>query len=243
MEIVEFKNREQFKKETRFFLNGHTTSFYVYNDKLIKKYNNLEKVCEEKIISSKDINSDLLILPEKLVKIDNKIVGYLMDLKKKNYPLEIVKRDLSYNKKYELLLKIKKELIKLKQQKITYSLCLNNIITNGDEIYLTNATNYKNEIYDFDKFNPIINDYINNNNIEGLEVYLHNFLTLYLFNKYEYNEIEKQIEMSIDNYFNNRPYVLKVMNENDTCASICVDIFLKQPMNDYLIDNIKIKKI
>lgn len=244
MDIVKFKDKEEFKNNTRFFLNGERSSFYVYKDKLIKKYINLEKINRDKIEFSKDIDSDLLILPEKLVSVDDKIVGYLMDLKKKNYPLEIVKRDFSYNQKYQLLLKIKKELIKLKSQKINYALCLNNIITNGNEVYLTNSTNFQNEMYDFDKLDNNISTYINGvGTIEGLEIYMHNMLTLYLYNKFEYTDIERQIESSINNYFNNRPYILKIMSDNETCANICIDMFMKHQMNEYLIDNMKTKKI
>lgn len=244
MEVIKFKDKEEFKRETRFFLNGERSAFYVYKDKLIKKYTNLEKVNEDKIKLAKNIDSDLLVLPEKLVSVDDKIVGYSMDLKRKNYPLEIVKRDLSYNQKYRLLLKIKKELIKLKSQKINYSLNLNNIITNGDEIYLTNATNFQNEMYDFDKLSNDISSYIKGaETIDGLEIYMLNMLTLYLYNKFEYSDIERQIEMSIDNYFNNRPYILKIMSDNETCTNICIDMFMKSQMNEYLIDNMKTKKI
>ena len=244
MEVIGFKDKEEFKRETRFFLNGERSSFYVYKDKLIKKYINLEKIDEDKIEFTKSIDSNLLILPEKLVEIDSKIVGYSMDLKRKNYPLEIVRRDLSYNQKYRLLLSIKRELLKLKSQKINYSLSLNNIITNGDEIYLTNATNFQNERYDFDKLNNNITNYIHETKtIDGLDIYLHNILTLYLFNKCEYNDIDRQIEMSINNYFNNRPYILKVMSDNDTCTNICIDMFTHNQSSEYLIDNMKVKKI
>jgi len=231
------------------FNNGFESKIFVYkdynNEILIKKYNDLEEVKKDKIKKVIEVKSDTLILPKKLISIDNEIIGYSMNYKKNYYPIKIMKKVMSEEEKYNLLIKLREEFVNLENQNCIYGdLNLNNIITNGSKVYLCDAVNVKIDEYNFDEISSTMRKYRElKNTIEGIDYYMLNLLTIYLLNDIEYDDIVDMIEVVLSNTFNKKECLEYIgINSSQECMNICYDMISENVCNNFLIDYINIKK-
>lgn len=170
-----------------------------------------------------------------------------MDLKRGYYPINVIKKDMSDEDKYEVITKIKEELINLKNQNCIYGdLNIKNIITNGNEVYLCDPINVKIGNYNFDEISSTMNEYIKNTDtLDNIEVYMLNLLTLYLFNDIEYGNILNTIRDTIFSSFNKEKCNYLGITETLETMDICVDMISGKNNSNYLIDymNMENKKV
>lgn len=248
MDYIKFKNQEEFNEQTVYFSGGFESKIYRYdNDKLIKKYYDSSEINIDKIKEINKLKSNRLILPENLVEVEDKTIGFSMDLKRGFYPISVLKKDMSDEDKYEVINKIKEELINLKNQNCIYGdLNIKNIITNGNEVYLCDSINVKIDNYNFDEISSTMNEYRKNTDtLDNIEVYMLNLLTLYLFNDIEYEDILNTIRDSLLSDFNKENCNYIGITETLETMNICVDMLSGKINSNYLIDymNIENKKV
>lgn len=248
MDYIKFKTEEEFNKQTIYFAGGFESKIYRYdNDKLIKKYYDNSEINIEKIKVVNKLKSNRLILPEDLVEVEDKTIGFSMDLKRGFYPISVLKKDMSDEDKYEVITKIKEELINLKNQNCIYGdLNIKNIITNGNEVYLCDSINVKIDNYNFDEISSTMNEYRKNTDtLDNIEVYMLNLLTLYLFNDIEYGNILNTIRDTIFSSFNKEKCNYLGITETLETMDICVDMISGKNNSNYLIDymNMENKKV
>ena len=248
MDYIKFKTEEEFNEQTIYFAGGFESKIYRYdNDKLIKKYYDNSEINIEKIKEVNKLKSNRLILPENLVEVEDKTIGFSMDLKRGYYPINVIKKDMSDEDKYEIITKLKEELINLKNQNCVYGdLNIKNVITNGSEVYLCDSVNVKIGNYNFDEISSTMNNYkMNTNTLDNIEVYMLNLLTIYLFNDIEYNDILNSIRDAIFSAFNKSECNYSGIIDNDETMNICIDMISGKANENYLIDhmNIENKKI
>ena len=248
MEIINL-SKEEFDNNSVMFNNGFESKIFVYKDHdkeiLIKKYYDLDQVKKDKIEKVSELKSDTLILPKKLVSINNEIIGYSMNYKKNYYPIKIMKKVMSEEEKYNLLIKLREEFINLKNQNCIYGdLNLNNVITNGSKVYLCDSVNIKIDEYNFDEISSTMRKYRELiNTIEGIDCYMLNLLTIYLLNDIEYDNIEEIIEIILNNTFNKKECLEYIgINSSQECMNICYDMISENVCSNFLIDYINIKK-
>ena len=102
--------RDDFNKNSIIFDNGFESKVFIYNSNekevVIKMYYDLDQINIDKIKKVSEIKSDILVLPKKLVSIDNEIIGYSMNYKKNYYPIRIMKKILSEEEKIDILMKL-----------------------------------------------------------------------------------------------------------------------------------------
>ena len=112
MEVINFNDKE-FEKNVliKYFTSGDQADLYLYIEdgqkKLIKKYRHpLDEKDVSKIkLSYLKADESKMIIPEKLIGIDGKIIGYLSAFKE-NYT-SINNLDLNQKEKYNLLVRMK----------------------------------------------------------------------------------------------------------------------------------------
>ena len=168
-----------------------------------------------------------------------------MKYMKKFYPICIMKDIMSDEEKYNLLMNLKEELVNLKNQNCIYAdLNIKNIITDGKKVYLCDAVNVKIEDYDFDQISSTMKKYYDlKNTFDGIECYMLNLLTIYLFNDIDYGNITEIIESTLTSIFNNQKYIdYKVIADNENCMNLCYEMISEKPTKKFLIDNITIEK-
>ena len=151
MEVINFNDKE-FEKNVliKYFTSGDQADIYLYYEdgqkKFIKKYRHpLDEKAVSKIkLSYLKADKSKMIIPEKLISIDDKIIGYLSAFKE-NYT-SINNLDLNQKEKYNLLVRMKE--------------ILNSMIHAGIYFYDINAGNigYKiaQRLGGFDAYGPIM---------------------------------------------------------------------------------------
>lgn len=241
--------KEQFNDKSALLNNGFESKIYIYNDNekeiVIKMYYDLEQINIDKINKLSKIKSDTLILPKKIVTINDRIIGYSMNYKKNYYPIRIMKKIMSDEEKYDVLIKLRKEIVNLRNQDCIYGdLNLNNILTNGDKVYLCDAVNVKIGEYNFDEISSTMYKYKElKDTLEGIEYYMLNLLTIYLFNDIEYEEVTEFIENILTMNFNNVECPEYVgINDSLECKSICYEMISQDISRNFLIDYINKEK-
>ena len=246
MEYIDIDSKD-FDNNSILFNNGYESKIYIYknNNKelLIKKF--YDELNVDKIEKVSRVKSDTLILPKKLVRINNDVVGYTMNYKKNFYPINVMKKIMDDETKYNVLLKLKEEFINLRKQNCIYGdLNLNNVITDGTKIYLCDSLNIKIDNYNFDEISSTMNEYkINKETLEGIDCYMLNLLTIYLFNDIEYDEIINIISLTLSNMFNNNMFIDYIgINNNQECMSICYEMISDDICSKFLVDYIKLEK-
>ena len=245
MEYLEL-NKNEFNN---ILSEGYESEIYVYNSNnkeiLIKKYYDSNQVNVNKIKLVNELKTGILIKPDKLVKVNNEVVGFSMKYMKKFYPICIMKDIMSDEEKYNLLMNLKEELVNLKNQNCIYAdLNIKNIITDGKKVYLCDAVNVKIEDYDFDQISSTMKKYYDlKDTFDGIECYMLNLLTIYLFNDIDYGNITEIIESTLTSIFNNQKYIdYKVIADNENCMNLCYEMISEKPTKKFLIDNITIEK-
>lgn len=247
MEYLELSKNEF--NGTNILSEGYESKIYVYNSNnreiLIKKYFDSDQIDVDKIKLVNELKTGILIKPDKLVKVDNEIVGFSMKYMKKFYPICIMKDIMSEEEKYNLLMNLKEEIINLKHQNCIYAdLNVKNIITDGNKVYLCDAVNVKIENYDFDQISSTMKKYYNlKDTFDGIECYMLNLLTIYLFNDIPYENITETIETTLTSIFNNQNYIdYKAITDNEECMNLCYEMIIEKPTKEFLIDNMTIEK-
>lgn len=241
--------RDEFNKNSIIFDNGFESKVFIYssNEKevVIKMYYDLDQINIDKIKKVGEIKSDILVVPKKLVSIDNEIIGYSMNYKKNYYPIRIMKKILSEEEKIDILMKLRKEIINLRNQNCIYGdLNLNNIITNGSEVCLCDSVNIKIGEYNFDEINSTMYKYRElKDTLEGIDCYMLNLLTIYLLNDIEYEEIIDFIENILTMEFNKKECPIYAgINSNQECKNICYEMISEDISKNFLIDYINKEK-
>lgn len=252
MEYISFNDINDFNNNVTFYSNGMESKLFRYNldgkEILIKKYyiDNKRGINIPKIEKVNKLNIDGLITPDKLVKIGDEVVGFTMELKRGFYPLYQMKKELSYEQKYNIIMKLKDILAKLKENGCLYGdLNTKNIITNGRDVYLCDTVNIKTDNYQFDEISREMNNYKNlKKTYNGLDSYMLNLLTVYLFNDIDYDDVIPTIEEIVENIFYNKNFDNIVgVTDNDNILNTSVKIFLsKEICYNLLIDFIPNKE-
>lgn len=247
MEIIHFKSEEEFVKNTQYYSEGFESKLYSYinngSELLIKKYYDLNQVNLEKIKELSNIKTAGLLKPTYLVEIGDSIESFAMDFKKGFYPLSNQRNYLNDIQKYNLIMDVKQTILSLREENIIYAdLNPGNVITNGEEVYLCDAINVKMEGFNFDEISSTMYKYIEKNGTNGttgIDFYMLNLLTIYLFNDIKYDDIVESIELAVMNYFNKQPYE-HIIGVTDSLEQLdmCCKIFLSsETCEDLLIDS------
>lgn len=165
-----------------------------------------------------------------------------MNFKRGFYPISVKKQDLDDTQKYNLIIQLKQILLSLREEGCIYGdLNLGNVITDGEQVYLCDSINVQIDNYSFDEISSTMHKYIQRTGTtEGIDIYMLNLLTIYLFNEIEYDSIVDNIELTVMNIFNKQFYdeIIGVTDSMDT-LNRCCDIFLSDKIcNEVLIDYI-----
>lgn len=245
LEMIYFKNKEEFEQNTQYYSGGFESKLYRYmkNDRelLIKQYYEPDQVNIEKIEKISTLKTEGLLKPTDFVKIADTVQSFAMDFKRGFYPLSNQKNDLNDIQKYNLLMNLRQILLSLREEGVTYGdLNPGNVITNGEDVYLCDAINVKMEGFPFDEVSSTMHKYIERiGTTEGIDFYMLNLLTIYLFNDIKYDDILESIELVVTNYFNKQLYE-HIIGVTDSLEQLdmCCKIFLSsQPCEDLLIDS------
>lgn len=249
MDVIYFKDEQDFFNRTIYLSKGGEAELRRFNyngrELLIKDYYDTSSVKIDKIKLVGNIENDNLLKPEFLVSINNQIYSYAMEFKRGFYPISVMKKDLSELEKYNLLLKIKEIVFDLRDKGCLYAdLNVKNIITDGKDVYLADALNVQIASYSFEaKSKPMIDYYINNDTFDGVEYYLLNLLTIYMFNEIEYDNIISDITLTLENIFNKNNYTdIKSLTDNLECMDIGYDMITTKKANQLLMDCMNIEK-
>ena len=241
MEVINFNDKE-FEKNVliKYFTSGDQADIYLYYEdgqkKLIKKYRHpLDEKAVSKIkLSYLKADKSKMIIPEKLISIDDKIIGYLSEFKE-NYT-SINNLDLNQKEKYNLLVRMKEILNSMIHAGIYfYDINAGNIMYDGKNIMLCDVP----DAYIF-----------GDNNDYSLIPIIHrkfNMFTISYLNNILMNKVEDQVVDILYNWANLKEYEDMIgVTDNDMCINICYEIFHNQKdinFNDLLIDYIDQEKI
>lgn len=221
-------------------------NIYKKDNLLLKRYNILDEQTIKKIVYFNSFNLSFTAKPTHLLKIDKKYLGYVMEIKD-NYKSLNNCKDLSIYEKYQLLLKLKYYLDELHKYGIIYGdLNPENILTNGNDIYLINIVNSKYDRLNFTSYSNNLIRYMDNNGIMdyNLDNYMFNLLTICFLNDLEYDNVLDPVNNILDNNFNNiEPKEIIGVTDNDICLNIISKMNNPAKRTDkLLIDNMDIKK-
>ena len=246
MKCINFTTEREFITNTDYYSDGFESKLYRYfidgTEILIKKYYETSQINLDKIIAVSNLKTDGLLVPSDLVSIDDKIVGFSMDFKRGYYPIINQKNNLTDSQKYNLIIALKKILLSLRGKNCIYGdLNLQNVITNGFEVCLCDAVNVKINDFYFDEVSSSMRKYIERTGTtDGIDFYMLNLLTIWLFNDLNYDAIIDSIELAVMNTFNKQSpdYIVGVTDSMDS-LDLCCDVFLSdKPCVDLLIDSI-----
>lgn len=248
MEYINLRQQE-LDNNKNLFNEGYESKIYAYSyenkEILIKKYYDLDQVNIEKIKLLTELKTNILIRPEKLVKINDDVVGFSMKYLKNFYPICVMKDIMSDEEKYDLLIILKEEIINLRNQNCIYGdLNVKNVITDGKKVHLCDPVNVKINNYKFDQISSTMKHYYDlKDTFTGIDCYMLNLLTIYLFNNIDYNEILERIETTLSLMFNNKEYINYIgINDSQECMNICYDMISNKPTDNFLIDYITLEK-
>lgn len=248
MEYLEL-NKSEFDKNKNLLTEGYESEIYTYisdnREILIKKYYDSDQVDINKIKLINKLKTGVLIKPDKLVKVDNDVIGFSMKYMKKFYPICVMKDIMTDEEKHNLLLNLKEEIINLRNQNCIYAdLNVKNIITDGNKAYLCDSVNVKIENYNFDQISSTMKKYYDvKDTFDGIDCYMLNLLTIYLFNDINYDDIIERIESTLTLIFNRQKYIdYKGITDNDECMNLCYEMISDKPTKGFLIDHITIEK-
>lgn len=244
-------SKEEFREKTKYLCEGFEAKLFIYEDLLLKKYFDINEKgfsnVVEKIKLFLDIKIDGVLTPSDLVIIDNEIVGYAMTYMKDCVSIGSIKDDLDIETKYKILKKISKILEELHKKNIVYGdLNVDNILTNGSDVYLGDIVNAKINDYNFSEKTITMNNYINDGGSTDklFDCYMLNILTIYLLNDVSYKNVLPLIEDQLEKYFNKKSteYIIGI-SDNLNCMDICYNLIDPKKMNsELLINHIDIEK-
>lgn len=251
MDSFNFKNEDDFNRSVIYYSEGFESKLYRYIDGnqeiLIKRYYDSDQVNIDKIKKISNLKTKELLKPKSLLKVGNEILGFTMDFVRGLYPLSVEKKDLSDLQKYNLVMKLKQVIMSLKDEDCIYGdLNLNNILTDGNQVYLCDSVNVKIGNLSFDEISSTMRNYIDRTGtMDNIEYYMLNLLTVYLFNEIEYESVIENVELAVMSMYNKETFgKLTGVNDSLETLNICCDIFLsKRPCTELLIDYINIDMI
>jgi len=250
MDIIRFKDSEDFEKNTIYFSGGFEAKLYRYikdgKELMIKKYYRINNNFIEKIKAIDELECDGIIKPKYLVSIDKDTTSFAMDFKRGYYPIKVMKKDMSEFDKYNLLLKLKEIITTLKEQGCIYAdLSERNIITNGNDVLLSDMLNVKIGSYNFDEYSSLMRNYKEKvGSFDGIENYMLNIFTIYLLNDIEYDEVFNTISSTLSLMFNKKEAdFINGVSDNLDCMNICYDLLsCTVPCQELLLDYIDKEK-
>lgn len=242
MDNIYFNNEEEFNSMTQYYSGGFESQLYRYrkgdSELLIKKYYTQDQIKIDKIKRISMLKTEELLKPNLLVNIGDNVEGFAMDFIRGLYPISVEKKDLSDDQKYNLIIKLKQTLNSLRDEDCIYGdLNLGNILTDGEKVYLCDSINVQIDDYPFDEVSSTMHRYIERTGTtDGIDNYMLNLLTVYLFNEIEYDFISESIELAIVNMFNKQSFdsIVGVTDSVDT-LNMCYDIFLSNQVCDKLL--------
>lgn len=248
MEYIEL-DKTNFDIKKKLLSSGYESEIFVYpyenREMLIKKYYDLDQVNVDKIEMINKLKTRFLIKPNKLIKVENEVIGFSMDYMKGFYPINILKSIMSDEDKYNLLMTLKNEMINLKNQNCIYGdLSLKNVITDGINVRLCDSVNVKIDDYNFDQISSIMQNYYDlKGTFEGIDYYMLNLLTIYLLNDIKYDQILNIMEENLISRFNNKEYInYRAIIDNQECMEICYNMISDDVTKDFLIDYVSLDK-
>lgn len=251
MNSINFNNEEDFNRSVIYYSEGFESKLYRYIDGnqevLIKKYYDEDQVNIDKIKKISNLKTNELLKPQSLLKVGNETIGFTMDFVRGLYPLSVEKNDLSNLQKYNLIMKLKQILLSLKSEGCIYGdLNVNNVLTDGNQVYLCDSVNVKIDNYSFDEISSTMRNYIDRTGtIDNIECYMLNLLTVYFFNEIDYDSVIENVELSIRSMFNKESLDNLIgVTDSLEILNMCCSIFLSnQPCDKFLIDYMDINKI
>lgn len=251
METIYFKSKEEFEQNTQYYSGGFEFKLYRYmkdgRELLIKQYYEASQVNIEKIERISTLKTEGLLKPTNFVQIGNDIRTFAMDFKRGFYPLSNQKNYLNNIQKYNLLMSLRKILFSLREENVTYGdLNPSNIITDGEDVYICDSINVEIEGYSFDEISSAMYEYIRRTgSTVGIDFYMLNLLTVYLFNEISYDSVIEEIELRAMQVFNKQDCDLMIgVTDNFDILNKCCDIFLSNKICESLIiDDIDIDKL
>lgn len=250
METIKFSSLEELHNNSHYYDQGFESKLYRYiygNEELLfKEYYDYNRIKLDKIEKISSLKTEALVKPKVLLQVNDEILGFGMDFKRGYYPLSIQKKFLTPEQKYNLIIKIKNILLSLRRENCVYGdLNLMNILTNGDDVCLCDAVNMKVENYGFDEISSTMREYIERaKTTDGIDFYMLNLLTVYLFNDMEYEDIINSVLNAVTCMFNGKP-LEKINFVTDTMDTLnmCCDIFLSnKATSTLLIDEVSFDK-
>lgn len=253
MEILKITNEDI--KEEKKFESGFESIIYTYKDgSLIKIYydrGNLLKNTLKKIELFSELSIPFIALPQKMVELNGEKVGYSME-KINGITLKEARKIFSEQEIIQLLKKLEQILDELHENNIIVGdLNPQNIITDGENVYLVDIVCSKIGGYGFSEKSKTMADYISLKKTidKRMDNFMLNILTIYMLNNnLIYDDVVPILERMVDNYFiGHNTFDIKLAGiENDLeSLNVIFDMFTDQGKNELiLIDylNTKIQK-
>lgn len=232
MEVIKFDETE-FKEKVipKYFTSGEQADLYLYIDDnkemVLKIYR--EELLKEKIRKIKDSNlkvdEHMMIRPEKLISINNTIVGYSSKFQFDYTSISNLKLD--NLEKLNILMRVKDIFIKLLYQGIYfYDINGQNIMYNGKNILLCDVP----DAYLFSKDND--------SSLNSLAYRSFNIFTISYLNNISIDMVEKETKELLYKWSNLKDYDdLVGVTDNNMCINICYDLFYGKNDNNELLIN------
>lgn len=233
MEKIIITNEEL--KELEVFNKGFESTIYKKDeDTLLKVFYEINDKIIEKIKYFNDLNLKCTCNPKELIVVDGDIQGYSMTNMKGFQPISKYK-SLPIIRRIELLEKLSIILESIHNCGIVFGdLNINNILSDGTNIYLTDIVNAKidkslimdkdKEFFDFNEVSSTMYFYKQEDGEMdyNLDNYMLNLLTIYLLNdNIRYEDVNKVIFNTLVNIFNNKDYQEIIgLTDNDKCKDI-----------------------
>lgn len=243
MEILKITT-DDIKEEKR-FKEGFESIIYTYKDgSLIKVYYDRKyflKNTLKKIELFSQLSIPFVALPQKMVELSGEKVGYSMQ-KINGITLDVARRILTEEEIIKILKKLERILEDLHKHDIVVGdLNPQNILTDGEDVYLLDIVCSKIGNYNFSEKSKTMSVYLSYNKIvdKRMDNFMLNILTVYMLNRnLLYDNIVSVLEYVVDNYFtghNKLDFKLVGIEDDLESLNVIFDMFSEQCKNELLL--------